>query len=132
MKRNLDLILNILLSCTCLSASFSFIRHVNEWQTIGKWIGMLVFLFLYIVLLFLTVRQDKVKPACKKNIVAIVMFLMNFGVTAVCLLELSEWQRRCVLPSFRHFTVYFSFMNSRKTLSRWRKQHGILWISPSK
>lgn len=50
MKRNLDLILNILLSCTCLSASFSFIRHVNEWQTIGKWIGMLVFLFLYIVL----------------------------------------------------------------------------------
>lgn len=39
MKRCLDWILVLLLSCACMSASFSIVRNVNEWQICGKWIG---------------------------------------------------------------------------------------------
>ena len=89
MKRTLDLILDILLSCACMSASFSFVRHVNEWQTRGKWIGMLASLLLFLVLFFLTVRPDRKKPACKIVTTAFIMSLMNVGVAAVCLFQLS-------------------------------------------
>lgn len=82
----LNWILNILLLCACLSASFSFIRNVNEWQIHGKWIGMIFFLFFYIVLFCLS---KKVRLMSIKSTIAIIMCFLNISVTTVCLLQLS-------------------------------------------
>ena len=86
MKRCLDWILVLLLSCACMSASFSIVRNVNEWQICGKWIGMLFFLFLYTAIYFLSN-----KPATtdnEKSTISVIMLSMNILVTIVCMLQL--------------------------------------------
>ena len=86
MKRCLDWILVLLLSCACMSASFSIVRNVNEWQICGKWIGMLFFLFLYTAICFLSNKSGTTDN--EKSTIAVIMLSMNILVTIVCMLQL--------------------------------------------
>lgn len=86
MKRCLDWILVLLLSCACMSASFSIVRNVNEWQICGKWIGMLFFLFLYTAIYFLSNKPGTTDN--EKSTISVIMLSMNILVTIVCMLQL--------------------------------------------